>query len=214
MARLDPEAVRCQSPQKKAEAEKSGGGGLKLKTFSKMNAKNQLSGGPKGVVCAPMGEEDVLVIDEEAPSSSPGHLSQGGMTITKVKKTQGPGGDTINLPGMPTIGPPPLSYGGKIPGYQVTLLSVLSPGPCGVIPVPGQSQPSSISITPLGGQQQQVTSTRTPVPIAPAPVVTNIARKIIRPGTKTSVFCSIHCPGVTGFPSLSCTACHCLFHPK
>ena len=112
MARLDPEAVRGHSPQKKAEA---GGGGLKLKTFSKMNAKNQLSGGPKGVVCAPMGEEDVLVIDEEA--SSPGHISQGGMTITKVKKTQGPGGDTINLPGMPTIGPPPLSYGGMIPDY-------------------------------------------------------------------------------------------------
>ena len=107
MARLDPEAVRGQSPQKKAEAEKSGGGGLKLKTFSKMNAKNQLSGGPKGVVCAPMGEEDVLVIDEEAPSSS------SGMTITKVKKAQGAGGDTINLPGMPTIGPPPLSYGGE-----------------------------------------------------------------------------------------------------
>ena len=112
MARLDPEAVRGQSPQKKVETSAGttgGGGGLKLKTFSKMNAKNQLTG-PKGVVCAPMGEEDVLVIDEEAPPSSPG-LSQGGMTITKVKKT--PGGDTINLPGMPTIGPPPLSYGGK-----------------------------------------------------------------------------------------------------
>ena len=76
-----------------------------------------------------------------------------------------------------------------------------------MIPVPGQSQPSSISITPLGGQQ----AVTTPRPIAPAPVVT---RKIVRPGTKTSVFCSIHCPGVTGFPSLSCTACHCLFHPK
>merc|ERR1712012_489264 len=33
-------------------------------------------------------------------------------------------------------------------------------------------------------------------------------------GVATSVFCSIHCPGVTGFPSLSCTSCHCLFHPK
>ena len=122
MARLDPEAVRGHSPQKKAEAEKTGGGGLKLKTFSKMNAKNQLSGGPKGVVCAPMGEEDVLVIDEEASSSSPGHISQGGMTITKVKKTQGPGGDTINLPGMPTIGPPPLSYGGMmLPDHHSSL---------------------------------------------------------------------------------------------
>ena len=72
-----------------------------------------------------------------------------------------------------------------------------------MIPVPGQSQPSSISITPLGGQT---------APRAPAPA--NTARKIIRPGVKTSVFCSIHCPGVTGFPSLSCTSCHCLFHPK
>ena len=107
---------------------------------------------------------------------------------------------------------------------------MLYAGPCGVIPVPGQSQPSSISITPLGGQQQQqvtssvyshitgyvqqVTHSRGPVPIAPAARVTNITRKIVRPGNKTSVFCSIHCPGVTGFPSLSCTACHCLFHPK
>ena len=120
MARLDPEAVRGQSPQKKSEAGQtsaaSGGGGLKLKTFSKMNAKNQLSG-PKGVVCAPMGEEDVLVIDEEAPSSS------SGMTITKVKKAQGAGRDTINLPGMPTIGPPPLSYGGEFSALESIFLA-------------------------------------------------------------------------------------------
>ena len=126
MARLDPEAVRGHSPQKKSEAGQtsaaSGGGGLKLKTFSKMNAKNQLSG-PKGVVCAPMGEEDVLVIDEEAPSSSAGGLNQGGMTITKVKKAQGPGGDTINLPGMPTIGPPPLSYGGELSAQESLFLA-------------------------------------------------------------------------------------------
>ena len=120
MARLDPEAVRGQSPQKKSEAGQtsaaSGGGGLKLKTFSKMNAKNQLSG-PKGVVCAPMGEEDVLVIDEEAPSSS------SGMKITKVKKAQGAGRDTINLPGMPTIGPPPLSYGGEFSDQKSIFLA-------------------------------------------------------------------------------------------
>ena len=34
------------------------------------------------------------------------------------------------------------------------------------------------------------------------------------PLRKTLLPCSIHCPGATGFPSLSCKACHCLFHPK
>ena len=35
----------------------------------------------------------------------------------------------------------------------------------------------------------------------------------MRPGKSTSLPCSIHCPGTSGFPSLSCTACHCLYHP-
>ena len=133
MARLDPEAVRGQSPQKKMEAKVipasdkagAGGGGLKLKTFSKMNAKNNQLSGPRGVVCAPMSEEeDVLVIDEQAPAS-PAAISQGGMTITKVKKTQGAGGDTINLPGMPTIGPPPLSYGGKLTMIKIMMMIMM-----------------------------------------------------------------------------------------
>lgn len=38
--------------------------------------------------------------------------------------------------------------------------------------------------------------------------------KIVRPTKSTQLPCSIHCPGVSGFPSLSCTSCHCLFHPK
>ena len=38
-----------------------------------------------------------------APSSGQGAAANGG----------GGGSETINLPGMPTIGPPPLSYGGE-----------------------------------------------------------------------------------------------------
>jgi hypothetical protein len=37
---------------------------------------------------------------------------------------------------------------------------------------------------------------------------------ILRPSfSAPGVSCSIHCPGVSGFPSLSCTSCHSLFHP-
>ena len=46
--------------------------------------------------------------------------------------------------------------------------------------------------------------------LLPIPNPTNI----VRPTKKTMLPCSIHCPGVNGFPSLSCTSCHCLFHPK
>ena len=116
----------------------------------------------------------------------------GGMTITKVRKSS-PTPGMISLPGLPTTGPPPPSY------------SAAAAGP-GLTPVP-----SGVSITPL--------------PSGP--------KKIIRPGRATQNPCSIHCPGVTvwnskvlyyavlrnssvlqGFPSLSCTACHCLFHPR
>ena len=117
----------------------SSSGTLKLKTFSKMSVKNQLSGSK----LTPAEAEDVVVLDAEEV----GH-SQGGMTITKVSKNictttkkyllkitcsqvkkaggaapssgqgaaangGGGGSETINLPGMPTIGPPPLSYGGE-----------------------------------------------------------------------------------------------------
>ena len=41
----------------------------------------------------------------------------------------------------------------------------------------------------------------------------NGCKKILRPGKSTSLPCSIHCPGTSGFPSLSCTSCHCLYHP-
>lgn len=39
-------------------------------------------------------------------------------------------------------------------------------------------------------------------------------QRIFYPSKKTLLPCSIHCPGTTGFPSLSCKSCHCLFHPK
>ena len=113
------------------------------------------------------------------------------MTITKVRKNS-PTPGMISLPGLPTTGPPPPSYSAA--------------AGTGLTPVP-----SGVSITPL--------------PSGP--------KKIIRPGRATQNPCSIHCPGVTvwnrkelyhvvltnltvlqGFPSLSCTACHCLFHPR
>ena len=186
-----PDSSPTTSSSSAAAAEKSGT--LKLKTFSKMNVKNQLStaAAASSNKSKTEREEDIVVLDEGLTKEPVIPLSHSGMTITKVKKSTT---DTINLPGMPTIGPPPLSYG----------------GPCGVIPVPGQSQtPSSISITPLSSHPRGHPNLHPP----PGLHQTN-TKKIVRPGVATSVFCSIHCPGVTGFPSLSCTSCHCLFHPK
>ena len=152
-----------------------------------MNVKNQLSGSDSSKNNSEAEDNDIVVLNNvnlpkkiEAPPPQP---IPSGMTITKVKKSTS---DTINLPGVPTIGPPPMSYDRPSPSNQAP----------------------SISITPLSNRP--VPMTKAPLPIEtvkPSP-------KIIRPSKPTLLPCSIHCPGVTGFPSLSCTSCHCLFHPK
>ena len=83
------------------------------------------------------------------------------------------------------------------------------------MPVP---QPQRRSIT---SQQQSMAmsypnlqAVNSPPISRPAPIQRPLLHTILRPSRKTLLPCSIHCPGVSGFPSLSCSACHCLFHPK
>ncbi len=40
-----------------------------------------------------------------------------------------------------------------------------------------------------------------------------VPRPVLRPALPGPVSCSIHCPRVGGFPSLSCLSCHSIFHP-
>eukprot|EP00090_Calanus_glacialis_P005869 TRINITY_DN14565_c0_g1_i1.p1 TRINITY_DN14565_c0_g1~~TRINITY_DN14565_c0_g1_i1.p1 ORF type:complete len:1588 (-),score=590.08 TRINITY_DN14565_c0_g1_i1:93-4856(-) len=173
---IETEAERQESPSKLPEK-----GTLKLKMFSKMNVKNQLTGSDSSRNNSEAEDNDIVVLDENVPQKVEIPIPSG-MTITKVKKSTS---DTINLPGLPTIGPPPMSYGPS-----------------------STSLASSISITPLSNRP--VTMNLAPIPLEPV----KPSPKIIRPSKPTLLPCSIHCPGVSGFPSLSCTSCHCLFHPK
>lgn len=173
---VEAQADKQESPGKLPEK-----GTLKLKMFSKMNVKNQLTGSDSSRNNSEVEDNDIMVVDENAPKKVEIPIPTG-MTITKVKKSTN---ETITLPGVPTIGPPPMSYG----------------------PTP-TNQASSISITPLSSRPMGMNIP--PIPMEP----TKPSPKIIRPSKPTLLPCSIHCPGVSGFPSLSCTACHCLFHPK
>ena len=100
--------------------------------------------------------------------------------------------------------------------------------------VPIRPAPSSSNITftsralsnPYPNMQAVTSPTPTSMSIRPSIPVSRphdmlmstlprtLPHTILRPSKKTLLPCSIHCPGVSGFPSLSCSACHCLFHPK
>jgi len=181
-----PEKSTIGDAESSAEKQESPGklpekGILKLKMFSKMNVKNQLTGSDSSRNNSEVEDNDIMVVDENVQKKVEIPIPSG-MTITKVKKSSN---ETITLPGVPTIGPPPMPYG----------------------PTP-TTQPSSISITPLSNRPLGMNMP--PLPMEPL----KATPKIIRPSKPTLLPCSIHCPGVSGFPSLSCTSCHCLFHPK
>ena len=168
---------------------------LKLKTFSKMGAdsRNQVVEDK-----APPEEADVIMVEGEPETAPAPQITN--MTITKVKKTQPlpalPKGTMISLPGAPTTAP---------------LLRTFAPSNLPPVAAPA---PAAVSITSLGAQAPR----RPPAPQQPpaAPQQRNLkpAPKILRPSRPTQLPCSIHCLGVSAIPSLSCTACHCLYHPK
>jgi len=186
IVKAKPEKAKLGEVESSAEKQESAGklpekGILKLKMFSKMNVKNQLTGSDSSRNNSEVEDNDIMVVDENVPKKVEMPIPSG-MTITKVKKSTN---ETITLPGVPTIGPPPMPYG-QAPTNQA----------------------SSISITPLSNRP--VGMSIPPPPMEPV----KATPKIIRPSKPTLLPCSIHCPGVSGFPSLSCTSCHCLFHPK
>eukprot|EP00092_Neocalanus_flemingeri_P034768 GFUD01037838.1.p1 GENE.GFUD01037838.1~~GFUD01037838.1.p1 ORF type:complete len:1533 (+),score=504.50 GFUD01037838.1:53-4651(+) len=174
---VDMDAEKQESSNKMPEK-----GTLKLKMFSKMSVKNQLTGSDSSRNNSEAEDNDIQVLDDvkKIEMLHPQPIPSG-MTITKVKKSTN---ETITLPGVPTIGPPPLSYERPSPSIQAPSISI----------TPLSNRPVTMNIAPLET-------------VKPSP-------KIIRPSKPTLLPCSIHCPGVTGFPSLSCTSCHCLFHPK
>ena len=67
----------------------------------------------------------------------------------------------------------------------------------------------SASITGPGG----IINWPSSVSVSSASPSSSKARPTLRPKRPGHVACSIHCAGVSGFPTLSCAQCHSLFHP-
>ena len=190
--------------------------GLKLKTFSKMSAdsRNQV----QEKLGAAAGESDVIMVEGEPETAPAPPMPPLSMSISKVKKPQMPNlprGTHITLPGSAATGPPPPArpFPSSVPptrqpvgpqsnaltssGVSITSLG-LGAAPMGG-PRSGGPSPPNLSRPPSMPQPRNLK----PVP-----------QPVLRPKKPTQLPCSIHCLGVTGIPSLSCTACHCLYHPK
>lgn len=178
---------------------------LKVKMFSKMKAKNQLSGsdGSKNNSEAEDNENHPPI--EITPASDPlsdnstktssitpsssttlARQTTPSMTVTKVKKSSAP--------------PQSSHFSNRSSASQL-----------GQLTQPSITIRPAIEIRPIGRSQNSTVS----LPTVPARTDGGEQQpKIVRPTKTTQLPCSIHCPGVSGFPSLSCTTCHCLFHPK
>merc|ERR1719341_2078946 len=190
--------------------------GLKLKTFSKMNAdsRNQVQ---EKVGAATAGESDVIMVEGEPETAPAPPMPPLAMSVSKVKKPQMPNlprGTLITLPGAPTTGPPPAarSYPTSAPPARQpagTQSSALTPGGVSI---------TSLGTAPMGGPRSGSQSipnlNRSPLSAMPQHRNLKSVGKYLRPSKPTQLPCSIHCLGVTAIPSLSCTACHCLYHPK
>ena len=194
--------------------------GLKLKTFSKMSAdsRNQVQE-KAGAAAAASGESDVIMVEGEPETAPAPPMPPLAMSITKVKKPQMPNlprGTLISLPGAPTTGPPPptRSYPSPVPPTRQPI------GPQSSALTPGGVSITSLGLgaAPIGGPRTVGPSppnmSRPPLSAMPQHRNLKSVGKYLRPSKPTQLPCSIHCLGVTAIPSLSCTACHCLYHPK
>ena len=193
--------------------------GLKLKTFSKMSADSRNQVQEKAGAAAAGGESDVIMVEGEPETAPAPPMPPLAMSITKVKKPQMPNlprGTLITLPGAPTTGPPPptRSYPTPVPATRQPV------GPQSNAVTPGGVSITSLGLgaAPMGGPRTVGPSppnlSRSPLSAMPQHRNLKSVGKYLRPTKPTQLPCSIHCLGVTGIPSLSCTACHCLYHPK
>jgi len=189
----------------------AGKGLLKVKMFGKMKARNQMTG--SNSEAEEDKSEDTLFLDanhppiEKNPPLDRPPVSSMSMTVTKVKKPIiTPQGITIR----------PTSQITQIPQQQQPSLTIrpaveirpVERSPAGHIRMLQSQGPPRL-------MPSHVQSVHGPViPGGDIDVHVGPGPKIVRPSKSTQLPCSIHCPGVSGFPSLSCTSCHCLFHPK
>ena len=79
------------------------------------------------------------------------------------------------------------------------------------------SPPPSTSITPTprasASRPTASTSSAQAWAAGASPALPSGQKPVLQPTHSRMVSCSIHCPGVQGFPSLSCVSCHSMFHP-
>ncbi len=114
----------------------------------------------------------------------------------------------------PTLGPvslPPMQQQQSQPPPQLLLLARppgahASPGLGAASPLVGMMQPAP------GPRMALMPAVRQPPPPVPVPVQPN--QSPLLPKKKTTQPCSMHCPGALGVPMLSCSRCHCMYHPK
>ena len=149
-------------------------------------------------------ERNTLV--PSSPESAPGNQTPPKVTAGHITNSSSALGsehrDDMDL----SVAPPPFSskrptsQGLKRPHAVASSSSASnSPNPAmnnsGVSP-PGPSPRSAVPPSSWGGAASS-----------------SSGPKILRPTFSNPVSCSIHCPGVQGFPSLSCTSCQSMFHP-
>ncbi len=185
-----------EKPSAPPPAQKTPKGGIKLKMFSKMNEKNSIGSSP------PAAEEGSSLPQAAAPA---GMANAGIPTLTVSKPKKGSWGGSRKR-SLPAAKPGSATSATQPSGMSPTV---------SITPVRGAAvaRPNAFSsggaMTPWGdqpmhqGQQQQQRLGGTGKPVL---------RPATRPGSSPSS-CNIHCPGVSGFPSLSCLSCHSMFHP-
>ena len=188
--------------------------GLKLKTFSKMSAdsRNQVLEKTGSTVTG--SDSDIIMVEGEPETAPAPSMPPLAMSITKVKKPAMPSlprGTLITLPGAPTTGPPPPARSHP---------TATPPARQPIVQQPNIHNPGGVSITSLGAAPMRNPRMGGPSPpsLSRSPATPQLKNlndvDFLRPTKQTQLPCSIHCLGVTGIPSLSCTACHCLYHPK
>merc|ERR1719447_751726 len=188
--------------------------GLKLKTFSKMSADSRNQVLEKTGSTVTESDSDIIMVEGEPETAPAPSMPPLAMSITKVKKPAMPSlprGTLITLPGAPTTGPPPPARSHP---------TATPPARQPIVQQPNIHNPGGVSITSLGAAPMRNPRMGGPSPpsLSRSPATPQLKNlndvDFLRPTKQTQLPCSIHCLGVTGIPSLSCTACHCLYHPK
>jgi len=227
----DPDNIMSPKKSVTLGTGKSGTGLLKVKMFSKLNAKN-ISNEDK---LNESKDDDVLDVSFEDPVIDPLATTEIDLLTSQESIAVSDDEDVIiedplnvkprHLP-VQLAPAPPISETFaprvvSISSLQHSLPPTVTIQRTGHLPSSVSSnQNPSISHSPMypnmqAGPIEDSTSRQQIVAIGSnMPQNYTQKQRILYPTKKTLLPCSIHCPGTTGFPSLSCKSCHCLFHPK